>query len=137
MSSRGSSRFATVPYLKMPRKQVRLPMCVSIMLQETTRGSKNKRYGYKVRIVPVTKCDQPANLPFKGTFSSSATKLIITEFDKLSMKKDTDKPVNKTAKKNIAKKAPTSEQKTLKKAIKKSPKSSNVDGDLGSDLDDK
>lgn len=112
---------------KCQRKQVRLPMCVSIMLQETTRGSQNKRYGYKVRIVPVKECDQPAGLPFQGTFSSSATKLAITEFDDLSMKKDTGKPVSKPTEKNTPKNTLTSTRKTLRKPVKKSSKKGHVD----------
>jgi hypothetical protein len=99
------------------------------MIQETTRASSNKKYGYSVEIGPVKKTNRPSGMPFEGTFQTTPTKMAIEEIERMrpstrSLKTEaiqTRKPDKKI------------EERTLASRRKARPADSN--SDFGSDSD--
>lgn len=80
----GSQLFRTQ---KCQGKKVSLPQKVVVMIQETTRASAKKKYGYSVEIGPVKKSNRPTGMPFEGTFQTTPTKMAIEDIE--SMKPST------------------------------------------------
>jgi hypothetical protein len=85
----GSQLFRTE---KCQGKKVSLPQKVVVMIQETTRGSTNKKYGYSVEIGPVKKSNRPTGLSFEGTFQSTATKMEIEDIESIKPPKSLPRP---------------------------------------------
>jgi hypothetical protein len=96
---------------KCKGKKLNLPLCYRVMLQETTRGSACKRFAYEVLISPVKKCNRPTNMAFKGTFQSTATKMLLCEFDALKKPPAKVKAVRKPAKTAACKKTASAKPK--------------------------
>jgi hypothetical protein len=76
----GSQLFRTQKCLQ--DKKALLPQRVVVMIQETTRASAKKKYGYSVEIGPVKKSNRPTDKPFEGTFQSTPTKMAIEEIER-------------------------------------------------------
>jgi hypothetical protein len=91
----GSQLFRTQ---KCQGKMVSLPQKVVVLIQETTRGSTIKKYGYSVEIGPVKNCNRPTGLPFKGTFQSTATKMEIEDIESMKSPKKSSKSIKATQK---------------------------------------
>jgi hypothetical protein len=91
----GSQLFRTQ---KCQGKKVSLPQRVIVLIQETTRGSLNKKFGYSVEIGPVKKCNRPTGLPFEGTFQSTATKMEIKDIENIKSPKKSPKTIRATQK---------------------------------------
>jgi hypothetical protein len=91
----GSQLFRTE---KCQGKKVSLPQRVLVLIQETTRGSLNKKYGYSVEIGSVKKSNRPTGLPFEGTFQSLATKMEVKDIESMSSSKKVSKSIKATQK---------------------------------------
>ena len=68
------------------------------MIQETTRGSTNKKYEYSVEIGPVKRSNRPTGLPFEGTFQSTARKMEIEDIESMKSPKKSSKTIKATQK---------------------------------------
>jgi hypothetical protein len=61
-----------------------LPFTAFVMLAETTRGSKHKKYAYEVSLRALPENQQAQGMRFEGSYRRSAIKLSIEAFDALS-----------------------------------------------------
>jgi hypothetical protein len=67
-------------------KSATLPYECSVLLQETTRSSKHKRFAYTVSLRALPEHRRPEGMQFQGSYRTTATKLTIEEFDALLQK---------------------------------------------------
>jgi hypothetical protein len=123
----GSQLFRTLKCLQ--DKKASLPQRVVVMIQETTRASAKKKYGYSVEIGPVKKSNRPTDMPFEGTFQSTPTKMAIEEIERT-------KPSTKSSKtKATQTRKPGKKNVTKTPAAKKKAESIDSNSDSGSESD--
>jgi hypothetical protein len=113
--SRGSSRLAIISHTKMPGQESHTPCDGSNYASRDDTGIDEQEISLFHSDRPGKKCDRPSDLPFKGTFSSTATKLALADFEPSPSKPSKAKAILKPAKKQPAKKQPA------KKKAKRSP----------------